>query len=652
MDREQIDNGCEKGVLGLVMAILVWSVLALGATRPQDFLVVQWMTLALLAVWSVRFVVNPKHRLLWPPVCWPVLAFVVYAVARYATAEVEYLARQELLRVLVYAVIFYAVINNLHKQEPSQIVGLTLIFLAMLLSFYALVQFLTDSDAVWSLVGQFDKPEGHRKRGSGTFLSPNHLAGYLEMVLPLALAFTLTGRFSPVMKVVLGYASLAIFAGITVTFSRGGWVASAVSLAALLYWMARQRDYWKRGLIVVLAFSALFAVTWTKARLSVNRHERFDTAKQVEDMRFLLWEPAQAMWKDHFWFGVGPDHFDYRFRQYRSDHYELQNRPGRVHNDYLNTLVDWGLVGALLVGACWAAFYWQVFRGWRFVQRSQSDLGAKRSTRSSFVLGGSLGLLAILIHSWVDFNMHIPANAILAVTIMALVSSYYRFASERYWHTVRWPLRGVVFPVLAAAMVYLGLQTWRRTQECIGRVRVDGVARAIHRESDTATNERKAELGRRQIAAMETVMVAEPGNFEAADELGEALRIQASYGQPDFESLAEKALVWFRRAMVLNPYDPHSRIGYGRCLDLLRRHNEAGPYFDEANRIDPNHFSTPAWIGLHYFELEEYQTAKRWFEKSLKMEWNEKQNPIAFNHLKLVERKLSESTRPPGSLPP
>src|SRR5437868_6906772 len=131
MDREQLDNGCEKSVLGLVLAILVWSVLALGSTRPQDFLVVQWLTLALLAVWTVRFFVNPKHRLLWPPVCWPILAFIIYAVARYLTSEVEYLARQELIRVLVYSVIFFAVIHNLHKQEPAQIVGLTLIGIAM-----------------------------------------------------------------------------------------------------------------------------------------------------------------------------------------------------------------------------------------------------------------------------------------------------------------------------------------------------------------------------------------------------------------------------------------------------------------------------------------------------------------------------------------
>src|SRR5213592_2782391 len=209
MEPEQLDNYCEKGILGLVLVILVYSALAFGGL-PQGgfdyFLVVEWLAVVMLLIWFVRFWVNPKHRLLWPPMCWPVLAFVGYAIGRYLTADIEYLARQELIKVLIYAGLFYAIVNNLHRQETTQIVGLTLIFLAMALSLFAVYQFLTGFDQVWNI----HKPEGYRKRGSATFISPNHLAGYLGMVLPLALTFTLTGRFEPLMKIFLSYASLAI----------------------------------------------------------------------------------------------------------------------------------------------------------------------------------------------------------------------------------------------------------------------------------------------------------------------------------------------------------------------------------------------------------------------------------------------------------
>jgi hypothetical protein len=637
MDREQLDTWCERIILGLVMAIVVFAALATGATRPQDFVVVQWMAVALLGVWMARFQVNPKHRLLWTPVCWPVLAFVAYAIGRYLAADVEYLARQELIRVLVYAVVFFAVVNNLHKQEPSQIMGLTLVFLAAAIAGYALFQFLTNSDYVWGI----PKPEGTRKRGSGTFYSPNHAACFLAMVLPLALSFTLTGRFGHLMRVVLGYASVVIFAGLTVTFSRGGWVAAAASLAVLFYWLVRQRDFWKQAVLLLVLMGLVFGVALTRARMSSERHERFTLARQFEDVRFRLWDPAWHMWQEHLWFGVGPNHFDTRFRAYRPVEVELQGRPDRVHNDYLNTLVDWGLAGGVLVLACWAVFYFQVFHGWKNVLRSQNDLGNRHSNRTSFVLGGSLGLLAVLVHSFTDFNLHIPAIALLTVTLMGLVTGYYRFSSERYWHTVRWPLRCVILPVLAAGLAYLGWQSWRRTAECVHLARLAEVNRAIRRESATATQERLGELGRRQVAALEAAAAAEPANFETAYELGEALRLQSFVGQPGYEALGEKALSWFQTAIALNPYSPLPELGRGMVLHWLKRAGEAGPAFDRARRLDPNGYFTLARAGWHEFQVERYEAAIALLYQSQNLCNDTNRNPLPFFYIDVARQRMT-----------
>src|SRR5689334_13256890 len=68
MDCEQLDQWCERAVLGLVLAILVYSPLAFGGVGLGQFVVIEWLTVALLAAWLCRFWINPKHRLLWPPV--------------------------------------------------------------------------------------------------------------------------------------------------------------------------------------------------------------------------------------------------------------------------------------------------------------------------------------------------------------------------------------------------------------------------------------------------------------------------------------------------------------------------------------------------------------------------------------------------------
>ena len=148
------------------------------------------------------------------------------------------------------------------------------------------------------------------------------------------------------------------------------------------------------------------------------------------------------------------------------------NREGsRLHGVKVNRVT---VIGFVLVASVWSLFFWEVFRSWKYVQRSQNDLAAKRSNKSSFVLGGTLGLVAILVHSFFDFNFHVPANALLAVTLLGLVTGHFRFATEGYWFTVRWPLKVVVTVVLLSAIVGLGVQTGSRGVSAHGATRVAG----------------------------------------------------------------------------------------------------------------------------------------------------------------------------------
>ena len=67
----------------------------------------------------------------------------------------------------------------------------------------------------------------------------------------------------------------------------------------------------------------------------------------------------------------------------------------------------------------------------------------------------------------VDFNLHIPANAILGVTLLALLTSNLRFATERYWVNLRLPVRMLATVALAGGIAYLGWQGWRRGSEYV-----------------------------------------------------------------------------------------------------------------------------------------------------------------------------------------
>ena len=61
MDRLKLDSWCEKAILGLILGILGYSAIATGCVRPQDFVVIQWLTVALMAVRPDRRFGGPEQ---------------------------------------------------------------------------------------------------------------------------------------------------------------------------------------------------------------------------------------------------------------------------------------------------------------------------------------------------------------------------------------------------------------------------------------------------------------------------------------------------------------------------------------------------------------------------------------------------------------
>ncbi|MBI5383670.1 MAG: O-antigen ligase family protein [Verrucomicrobia bacterium] len=609
--------------MALTLGVLVLGPLALGAVRPSEFVILQFLTVGILALWLVRYWFGKTHRLLWTPICWPVAAFVVFAVVRYFTADLEWVARQELIRILIYAALFFAVLNNLHRQESTRIIALTLVGLGTVIAFYAAVQYLTNTNRVW----HFTRPPDYAGRASGTYICPNHFAGFLGLLMPLALSFAVTGRFKAVPRVMLAYGALVMMAGLVVSVSRGAWVASAAGLLVFLSCILRQRSSRIFGiaiiLIVVLGGTLAYFKSWRlRERLSATRLAGTDP-----NLRLRIWPATIRMWKDHVWTGVGPGHFDFRYREYRDMHDQLQGRPERAHNDYLNTLADWGVIGFALVGASWALLYYGVFRGWRFIRRRGNDLAQKRSNKSAFVLGASIGLLTVLVHSVVDFNMHIPANAILVVTLMALVTAHLRFASDRYWVTQHrtGQVLGTLF--IGAALIYLAAEGWRTARE-----------HSFLRRAEALSDDPAAKQ-----ALLEKAFAVNPKNAETAYALGENLRRRSWLGEPGYEQLATTAMDWFKRAVELNPYDGYGYMRIGMCLDWLGRHGESGEWFERGVKLDPNGYYMLAHVGWHYFQVEDYAKAREWFTQSLRRFWTD--NPIARTYLKLIDEREAEQKR-------
>lgn len=642
MNRETADLYCERGILGLVLAVLVWGPLAAGAVRTPDLLVMVGLTAAALGLWVVRLWLKERPKLLWPPVSWAVLAFVAYAIGRYFTCDIEYVGRLELLRVLVYAAVFFLIVNNLHGQESTQIIAYTVIFLAMLIAMCAVWQYLARVQMIPALNALleaifFGKQPWYflriyGERASGTYINPNHLGGLLEMVLPLALAYTLTGRSKPLMKVLLGYAALVIVAGIAVTGSRGSWAAAGGALVVFFGLLAMHRSYRLPSLLMlaVLLVAGFFFVK--HSQFFKQRMKPTFVNGQVElNVRQELWVATWRMWEDNQYWGVGPGHFDYRFRPYRPP--SVQLRPERAHNEYLNLLADWGVAGAALIAAVLLLLGHGVIKTWRYVRRSEREFRSNRSNKFALVIGSVVGLVALLGHSCVDFNLQIPGNAVLATTLAALLSGHLRFATERFWVGQGMILKSIVTLVLLGGMVGLAAQTARLGREYVWLVRASS----------------QGNYSSEKVAFLEKAYAIEPTNFETTFAIAESYRAQSFEGGHDFEGqegyekLAQRAMLWYARGTNANRFDGYNYLGSGRCLDYLGRTNESASFFSRADELDPNGYFTGAYIGRHYVEIGDFGAARRWFERSLRLQ--KEDNQMASEWLERLNLVLSESAK-------
>lgn len=617
-----LDFLLERLIWLLAFAAIATGPLATGLVRPQDFTIVMWLVLGAAVVWGLRLLFCPEHRVFWPPISFGVLAFIGYAVWRYTEAPVEYVARQELLKILIYGALFLVIVANLHRQNAVQIVAFGLIFIAMGISLYAIYQFLTKSENVW----WFTRPAGYFGRASGTYINPNHLAGFLEMVLPLALALTLAGRYSLLMKIFLGYASLVILTGIVLTISRAGWVSATVGCLFLFaFWLLQTREYWIPTLSILAGLAIAAGVAFSFARQSDVRQNRLSEVRVYNDVRYLLWPSAISIWKESPWFGGGPAHFDLRFRKFRAPSDQLAGRPEWAHNDYLNTLADWGVVGLGIILACLGSLAWGFTRGWRYLQRSSTDLkGSKLSNRAALVLGATSGLVAILVHSLGDFNMHIPANAIVAITLMAIISGSLRFSTDRYWMR-----NGLIARVLLAAglfggCAYLVPQTLRLTHES--------------RELSRVASIKVADQTR--LGHLNQAFQIENRNPKTAFEIGDHHWRESSEGSTDYAASAKEAIAWFETASKLNPLDPTALVRHGMCLDWLDKHDEARVLFQKALELDPNGFSTVGHMGWHFMQVKNYKEARVWLTRSLEL--YPKDNPMEI-YLKQLDRLEKEA---------
>lgn len=565
--------------------------------------------LALAAVASLRDFRRPK---LQPDfLCLSATAaFFGYLIVRAFTSPVVYLAQSDLFTILGSLTVYLLV--ACHITDPRRrlwILGGLLVLAGLNLAVGAR-QFASGTG--YMLFG-FLRSDAYLGRASGLYICPNHLAGYLEVVGLLTLAAALWSRLRPWIKLLLGYCALCCFGGLLMTGSRGGFLSSVAALSVLAglgLWRSRETspETFKRGLIitVILIGLAVGGVTIT-VRSSRFLRDRGVHMVNPDDARIRLWPSAIKQFQISPWIGTGSGTYLYYGRLFRDP--SIQMDPIHTHNDYLQLLAEYGVVAALGLLVFLAAHLrwgWLAFRhlSLRFGQ-STAEGG---SNAACLNIGALAAFVAMAVHSVLDFNLHIPVNALLMAFVFGLLANPGRELSAAGQNQARYGPRDWL-PRLALPALGVVLLAW-------GLPKLPGEyyaeqARVALRDKQPMVALHQAQLG----------IERERTNPYLYFYLAEARQAMADRAKSPFlsQSFRTAAVEPYQEAVKLSPQDTRFLLRLSVALTITGRFEEAGEAMAQALEWDPLSGHVQTYHGYYLQQAGRLREAQAAYRRGLEL---------------------------------
>ena len=569
-------------VVAGLMATIAWTTLCLGGYRAETMVGASWGVFGLAALVGVLWALGQGggsfmfNRAAWLPV--PFLVFGLASVLWIAPAK--WLAWREWLLWLQMWLVFVIALHFGRGRRHTWVIVGTLVALG--LTGAGMAAYQRFADRTWLMMGR-EQAEQFYGRSSGMFGIPNSLAGLVELMIPVCLTLLFSKATRLAAKIACAWlAALFVFA-LVLSVSRGGWIA--LGLALMLWPLLGGREWRRRlaGAAVVLVLA--MAGVWVLFHFSENIRGRIQPFLEgkFEASRPIMWKAGLQIWRDHPWLGSGAASYNVLFDQYRPRGFP--NEPGWTHNDYLNTLSDYGVVGFGLWFAAGGGLFWL---GWQAVRRARREPAVPDELFDHWQwrLGLFLGLLAYAFHLSVDFHTKLPALAFAFALGFGLLLR----TSPGPCHPVRWRWPELVFTGIALLVAWL-VASPRYGAESL---RYDS-RRSIDRHAATGKGELRDIVTAAQ-ASFERAVQIDPSNGQAWADLSYAIMQSWHFQRGDLTATGKQAEPAAERALALCPIVAEFWVRKGGALDMQARRNEGEPCYRRAVELAPN---SPA--GWYYY---------------------------------------------------
>lgn len=393
-----------------ICAILVFGVLAHGGVEDWALAVFETGAGLLFFLWALFFFFYREKEIVLPAVLPPLLAFAGIAALQWVSRVTAspFATRSQLQLLLADIVLIFLAAQAFRTLQDWRGFFWFVMLFAFLLSGFGILQHLTFNGKLY-----WFRQMRYGGIPFGPYVNRNHFAGFAELAIPIPLVPLILGKVRRERRFIIGLFALLPIGALFLSASRGGIVAFGVELIFLLSFVLLQRASSKHlltGGVVLLA--ALSLVSWIGVRQVLSRFSSLHSMEVNEGKRASMRHGTWRIFLDHPLVGTGLGTIQLVYPPYETLY------DGKIvnhaHNDYLEALAETGILG----GSACAWFMAILFLGaLRSLQEATHTFGAVLRLAALAGCGG------ILVHSLVDFNLHIPANAFFFFLMALLATS-------------------------------------------------------------------------------------------------------------------------------------------------------------------------------------------------------------------------------------
>jgi O-antigen ligase len=392
--------------------LLLLGPLAFGAVEPWSILMIEVGSAGLLALWIGKQVIENTIRVRQNSLFLPIAIFGVLIASQLVFGMSAYFhaTMSAALLYISYAVLCFLASQTLVRGSQARRLALIVSIYGAVVASFALVQGISSNGKLYWL-------RQPRMGGwiYGPYVNHNHYAGLMEMLIPIPLVLSLTQLASARARNLAATAAAVMVGTIFLSGSRGGMLAIVIELLILGVTLVQHRRGWRTtigvGLFVAIVAGLLIWVGGSdlSQRIASAEPSRSEISGDVrsdinrDGLRMFLKKPI---------LGWGLGTFPVVYPQFRS--FYTNFFVNEAHNDYLQVLVEMGLLGVATMVLFIIVAFKQAIQKLKYWT---SDINGAAA------LACLLGMSGILVHSAVDFNLQVPANAALFYVLCTVAAS-------------------------------------------------------------------------------------------------------------------------------------------------------------------------------------------------------------------------------------